>query len=396
LSGYATAFTTVDRIATLSDHPLFLPRIEVFGEEDLAAFAKRIGLNLNDAGKSRGVNLQVPLVSVVIPAYNAENTIDETLHSVRGQTYAKLEIIVVDDGSTDSTAAHVFRHCTEDPRVRLIQQPNQGLAAARNAGITGASSDYIAPVDADDLWHPTKIERQKEAMMAGDGEVGLVYTWYALIDENSRVISSMPGPINEGNVLQRMCRGNLIGNGSSPLMLRQAVLEAGGYDRTLQDRGAQGCEDWNLYFQLAEKYKFAVVADHLTGYRQLPGSMSSNVPRMMRSYDMVMQSFLKKYPQYADDFRMGKSETLYWYLMQALRGSRWQDALMVARMMMKHDSLFMMVRVCINMPLEHIRRFGISGIGRRLFHLFARPLRPGSPPFFVMEKNNILAPTKEQ
>jgi len=396
LSGYATAFTTEDRIASLSDHPWFLPRVEVFGGEDLAAFAKRIGLDLDKAGRSKEVSRrQAPLVSIVVPAYNAESTIDETLYSVRWQTYAKLEIIVVDDGSTDSTAAHVLRNCTEDARVRLIRQPNQGLAAARNAGIASASSDYIAPVDADDLWHPAKIERQIAAMMAGGGEVGLVYTWYALIDEKSQITSSNPGPVDEGDVLQRMCRGNLIGNGSSPLMLRQAILEAGGYDSTLQDRLAQGCEDWKLYFQIAEKYKFAVIADHLTGYRQLPGSMSSNVPRMMRSYDMVMDSFLKKYPQYADDFRMGKSETLYWYLMQALRSSRWQDARMVARMMMKHDALFMLVRVCVKIPFKYLRRLSISKISRRLFHLFARPVRSGNPRFLVREKNT-LATTKEQ
>ena len=337
-----------------------------------------------------------PLVSVVVPAYNAESTIDETLNSVRGQTYAKLEIIVVDDGSTDSTAAHMLRHCTEDARVRLIRQPNQGLAAARNAGIASASSDYIAPLDADDLWHPAKIERQMRAMMAGGSEVGLVYTWNALIDDKSRITSSNPGPVDEGDVLQRMCRGNLIGNGSSPLMLRQAVLEAGGYDRTLQDRGAQGCEDWKLYFQLAEKYKFAVIRDHLTGYRQLPGSMSSNVPRMMRSYDMVMEPFLKKYPQYTEDFKIGKSETLYWYLRAALNSSRWQDVRVIARLMLKHDPVFMLVRVCLNMPLQYLRHLGIIGIGRRLFHLYASPVRSDNPRFPAQDKNNILAPTKEQ
>jgi len=337
-----------------------------------------------------------PLVSVVVPAYNAVNTINETLHSVRDQTYANLEIIVVDDGSTDGTASHVLRHCMEDARVRMISQLNQGIAAARNAGIAKAISDYIAPVDADDLWHPTKIERQMEAMLAGGGEVGLVYTWSALIDGESLVISSQPGSNEEGDVLHRMCGGNFIGNGSSPLMLRRAILEVGGYDRSLQDCGAPGCEDWKLYFQLAEKYKFAVIRDHLTGYRQLPGSMSSNVPGMMRSYDLVMEFFRKKYPLYAEDFRAGKSETLHWYLMAALKSSRWQDALVIAIMMVKHDPMFVWVRLCVNMPLEYIRRLGVSGIGGRLFHLFVRPIRSEKPRFPVREKNNISTPTKEQ
>jgi glycosyltransferase involved in cell wall biosynthesis len=127
------------------------------------------------------------LVTVVIPAYNAEATIDETLQSVRAQTYPSLEIVVVDDGSTDSTAQIVERHAVADARVLLIRQPNQGVAAARNAAIAAGRGQFIAPIDADDVWHPSKIEKQLAAMRDGGSKVGLVYTWSALLDQQSRV-----------------------------------------------------------------------------------------------------------------------------------------------------------------------------------------------------------------
>lgn len=108
------------------------------------------------------------LVSVVIPAFNAEATIDETLCSVRSQSHERLEIIVVDDGSTDDTVAVAERHADRDPRITIIRQDNAGVAAARNAGWQAARAEFIAFIDADDLWAPGKIERQLQAMIDGE------------------------------------------------------------------------------------------------------------------------------------------------------------------------------------------------------------------------------------
>src|SRR5215475_4737819 len=113
-------------------------------------------------------------VTVVIPAYNAEATLDETLRSVRSQTHRALEILIVDDGSSDGTPEVALAHAAADPRVRLIQQSNGGVAAARNRGIEEARATLIAPVDADDLWAPTKIERQVAALHRGGPRVALV------------------------------------------------------------------------------------------------------------------------------------------------------------------------------------------------------------------------------
>src|SRR5688500_7031207 len=99
-------------------------------------------------------------VSVVMPAYNAEATIASAMASVRAQTYAGWELIVVDDGSTDRTAEIAAGAAATDKRIRVIRQRNQGVAAARNAAIEAATGRYLAFLDADDLWLPSKLERQ--------------------------------------------------------------------------------------------------------------------------------------------------------------------------------------------------------------------------------------------
>jgi glycosyltransferase involved in cell wall biosynthesis len=258
-------------------------------------------------------------VSVIIPAYNAAATIDETLMSVRSQSWRELEIIVVDDGSTDDTGKRVVRHMAEDARVRLIQQPNGGVAVARNRGIAEASADLIAPVDADDLWRPTKIEKQLSRLCRAGEAVALVYTWFATIDEQGRIIAQDNSSDEEGDVLRRMCKGNLVGNGSSPLMRKTAVLEAGGYDPGLRAQRAQGCEDLKLYFAIAERHRFAVVREHLTGYRWTPENMSSDGRKMLRSYDLVMTPLRAKYPQYRAEFEWGRAFLIGWLFDRAVR-----------------------------------------------------------------------------
>jgi glycosyltransferase involved in cell wall biosynthesis len=237
------------------------------------------------------------LVTVVIPAYNAARTLDETLRSVRFQTHRRLEILVVDDGSNDGTPQIVRQHCAEDPRIRLIWQPNAGVAAARNRGIGEATSEFLAPIDADDLWRSDKIEKQLAALKRGGEAVALVYTWSAIIDADSRVLRAAPGPIYDGIVLDHICAGNFVGNGSTALMRRAAVVEAGGYDPSLRAQSAQGLEDHQLYFRIATRHQFSVVPEHLTGYRRTPNSMSADVLQMLRSRDLVAEEMCRKYPE---------------------------------------------------------------------------------------------------
>jgi len=251
-----------------------------------------------------------PLVSVIIPAYNAEAFIRAALGSAVHQTYRDIEIIVIDDGSLDRTAEIVREFMAQDPRVRLLQQANAGVAAARNCGVRMARGSLIAPLDADDLWKPTKIERQVACFLATDDRLGLVYTWSHIIDEDGRILTRRRRiqPHEEGKVFHQLLEINFVGNGSSPLMRKDYVLEAGGYDPELRAQNAEGCEDWKLYLALAERYEFAVVRNSLVGYRQTPGMMSRNLWAMQRSRDLLLDDVRCRHPELSEDiFRRSSS-----------------------------------------------------------------------------------------
>jgi glycosyltransferase involved in cell wall biosynthesis len=258
------------------------------------------------------------LVSVVIPAYNAASTLDETLRSVRSQTHPALEIIVVNDGSTDDTGAIAKRHAAIDARVQVVTQDNAGLAAARNTGWRRARSNLVAFLDADDLWAPTKIEQQIRALQAGGERVGLVYCWFTRIDSRSAITGAWEGARLEGHVLEWILAGNFVGNGSSALIRRQALIDANGFQSGLRAAGAEGCEDWLLFCRVAEKYRYAVVPEHLIGYRYLPHNMSSNRPRMLRSWMLAHDEMLARQPGHRDALKRGVRNYGGWLVRDAL------------------------------------------------------------------------------
>ena len=223
------------------------------------------------------------LISVVIPAYNATPTLAETLRSALRQTHAELEVIVVDDGSKDGTRAMAESFAAEDPRVRVISKANAGVAAARNTGIDAARGDFIAPLDADDLWHPDKLRLQLERFTNGPPSLGLVYNWYRRIDTSGRIIDISAAPVVEGWVLYRHLDWNFVSNGSTPLIRRSALGDVR-YDPGLNAVGAQGCEDYLIQLQIALNHQFACVPAYLTGYRRTDGAMTEDVGRMIRSH----------------------------------------------------------------------------------------------------------------
>lgn len=267
-----------------------------------------------------------PLVSVIIPAYNSERTIRETLGSARAQTYANLEIIVVNDGSTDSTPDIAQQCAREDGRCRLVSKRNAGVASARNRGIAAARGAYIAPLDADDLWHPTKIARQVELLENSGPGVALVYNWFRKIDEDGKVIPGSASPVVRGRVFHQHLAWNFISNGSTPL-IRTEVLKALRYETSLRASGNEGCEDYLLQLRLARAYRFECVPAYLTGYRRAPGAMSTAAERMIRSHIQVYRRLAGSAPPSAQKIIDGELARLHIELARnRLRRRQWSEA----------------------------------------------------------------------
>jgi glycosyltransferase involved in cell wall biosynthesis len=237
------------------------------------------------------------LVSIVVPVRNGERFIKGTLASALAQTYERLEVVVVDDGSTDRTAPLVESAALRDSRVRLFRTQKFGVAAARNFGISQARGQLIALLDADDLWHPEKIARQVEVIQDSLPDVGLVYCWPIEIDENDHIIpaiESLKGRSTaRGRVTAELARSCFIEPGSSALIKRSLIDAVGGFDATLQPQGA---DDWKLYFALSEICEFAVIPEYLVGYRQVSGSLSRNVKTMRQSMENVASWIFEKRP----------------------------------------------------------------------------------------------------
>jgi glycosyltransferase involved in cell wall biosynthesis len=228
------------------------------------------------------------LVSVIIPAFNAARNIRQTLDSVRAQTYETFEAIVIDDGSSDGTSAIVEEFAGKDPRFRLIRQENRGVGHARNAGIRNASGQYIAPLDADDLWFPEKLEKQIARMKQCGRETGLVYCWSTFIDQHGGFVDRAYHVTVEGRLRHACVLRNIVENASIPLFRANVFEKVGLYLTRDEQGGAQGCEDWDLALRVAEISTIGAVPECLVAYRLTGNSMSADPESMAASFATVM------------------------------------------------------------------------------------------------------------
>ena len=230
-----------------------------------------------------------PRVSVIIPAWNAESTLGETLASVSAQTIADIEIFVVDDGSTDGTAAIAQYSARDDRRIRLIRRANAGVAAARNAGLFQARAAHAAWLDADDLWHPTKLERQLRLVDAAAAPLAFVYTGYRMIDARGR-IQPLPRTVADlsGHSFLRQIATTQFTNVSTLLAPTEPARALGGHDPSLRAAGLEGAEDLLLQLRLAAHGPAGFVPEALVGYRMHGANMSRAVARAARSNRLAL------------------------------------------------------------------------------------------------------------
>jgi glycosyltransferase involved in cell wall biosynthesis len=231
-----------------------------------------------------------PTISVVIPAYNVAPFIAETLDSALGQTRRDVEIIVVNDGSTDETGARVAPY---RDRIVYREQPNGGVMRARNAGLEAARGRYIAFLDGDDLWEPRFLE-VLAGMLDADAELGAAYpnaVFFGSPNFSGRLHQDV-FPVAEPVTFDRVMRRECYVFGS--LVCRRAALdEAGGFDETLQGQGAEDLEMWLRL--LRRGVRFAFSREPLAQYRWRHNSLSNTGVGLLRCVVSVYEKLLASY-----------------------------------------------------------------------------------------------------
>lgn len=231
----------------------------------------------------------MPKVSVIIPAYNVEKTVLRTVESVFEQTLTDFELIVINDGSTDSTLTKLNE--IEDPRMSVFSFENGGLSTARNRGTEKATGEYITFIDADDLWTPDKLALQAE-QLDRQPEVGVAYSWTLTMSDDGTEFHPGKSPTFEGDVYGDLLISNFIASGSNIMARREAIAAIGGFDASLNS-----CEDWDCWLKLAAKWPFAVVPKPQILYRQTSGSMSSQVRVIEEAHLIVHSRAFRQAPQ---------------------------------------------------------------------------------------------------
>lgn len=234
------------------------------------------------------------LVSVVMPAFNAAATLRRSMLSVLAQTHRPVELVVVDDASSDATARIIDEVAAADRRVVALRlERNQGVAAARNAGLARASGQYLAFLDSDDWWHPMKLQVQLARMRQSGARA--CYTGYARVDESGRNLSTVRPPPQVDHA--DMLRSNRIGN------------LTGMYDRCLGDPAFQqaGHEDYIFWLQVVRRAGRAVLAQHpepLAFYLVRRGSLSADKWKAARWQWRI----------YRDNERLGRVSASWYFL----------------------------------------------------------------------------------
>ncbi len=241
----------------------------------------------------------LPAVDVVIPMFQAERYIRRTLGSVLAQTHAPARIIVVDDGSTDGSREMVKAVMQEQPHlpIQLLEQPNSGPNAARNRGVQHGQAPYVALLDADDLWGPTKLEEQLTVFVQdGQDDLLLVYCGAHWIDADDHPHAR--GTLREkeplrGHVFEQLLPRNTITGGSSAVMIRRdALVRSGGFDETLR-----AAEDFDMWLRLARAGRVDLAPNDLAGIRLHDSNTTKDTLYMLSG---LLDFYVKWFPEARD------------------------------------------------------------------------------------------------
>ena len=202
------------------------------------------------------------LVSIVIPVFNAAAYMKQTLESALEQTYRNIEIVAVDDGSSDGSLALLRSY---EPRIKVLSQANRGVSLARNRGVRESSGDFLAFLDADDVWDPTKVERQVSVLTQHPGALA-VYCDHRIIDAEGNITGpsgALAQPRTSGQLLRNLILSNFIISPSLVMLRRAAFEQVGGFDESVR-----AAEDYDLWMRIAASGPILYMLDTLVSYRR--------------------------------------------------------------------------------------------------------------------------------
>ena len=245
-------------------------------------------------------------VAVIIPCYNSSKYIQKTIESVLNQDYENLEVIAIDDGSTDETRKILEGYL---PKIRILSHPNNanlGPAASQNLGITQTKSDLIAFLDHDDFWYPSKVEEQVK-IFEKNPEAGVVYTNGYAVDENDKVLFKLfPDNFQEENICGKILLKGYIKTESSIMVRREMFRQVGLLKTNLL------AADHDLYVRLSEVTKLYYIPDHLIAYRKHTEQLSLE-RQMWEDGFIILKEACKRYP-YGINLKRKRRGVLYYRL----------------------------------------------------------------------------------
>lgn len=298
-----------------------------------------------------GQSIVAPLLSVVIPAYNVEEFILPAVTSALSQSFRDLEVIVVDDGSTDKTPDLVMS--LRDIRLKLVRQENLGLAGARNTGMRVSRGKYVGFLDGDDLWLPKKADIQI-GIMEEDANIGITYSNSAYIDETGRFTGQLLiSRLREPSLKDLLKRSHILP--SSAIVRKECFSQAGMFDERLR-----ACEDYEMWVRILHRTSFRarLVSDVLTGYRVRTNSLTMDFDSFTSNAHKAMTMFSEHIPEFTEKLRNRALGEVYRI---ASRKALSEGKMPVARRLMRKS-----IQYCPSIVVRDLRALGtfsLVGVG---------------------------------
>jgi len=266
--------------------------------------------------------MSIAKISVIIPVRNGEHTIKDTIASLLQQTYSDWELIVINDGSSDQTLAilqeivkegqfsssEVRETPTAPPQIRIFSQLQAGVSASRNRGAAQAQGEFLAFLDADDLWARDKLELQLQAL-ENTPQACLAYSWTNYIDVANKFLYPGSHVSYQGEVYEYLLINNFLENGSNALIRRDKFQQAGGFDESLT-----GGEEWDLFIRMAREHEFVAVSQVQVLYRLSDRASSVSIDRQAAECLKVIDRAFQASPDHLQYLKPRSLSHLYRYL----------------------------------------------------------------------------------